>query len=276
MKMIRTLLCLSAAGICTGLTAQASVLFSDGFNYTVNDDLGYGSTSPTWTPGSAASANMSINGTDLTYAGLNDLGGGSLTLNDGASAGSPAYASLGGAQTSGSIYYSFLVDCTSLPTSNTYLTGLTPSSHLQLNGSGSDALDFYAKNSGSGWVMGVRSTGVSAVYESTVLSANTTYLAVLEYTFGGAASLYLDPTAGGAQPGTASATVTPTSYVPDISAVGFKAQTPTIIGNFEFDNVFVGTTWADVTQVSAVPEPSTLALGGLGLLGLAAARRMRR
>jgi len=108
-----------------------------------------------------------------------------------------------------------------------------------------------------------------------VLSLNTTYLVVLEYTFGGTATLYFNPTPGNAQPA-ATVTLTPTAYVTDISDVGFKAQTPTVIGNYIFDNMMVGTTWADVTSVSAVPEPGTLALGGLGMLGLMAARRLRR
>lgn len=56
-----------------------------------------------------------------------------------------------------------------------------------------------------------------------------------------------------------------------IDDVGFKAQATT--GDFLVDNLLIGTTWADVTPV---PEPSTLALAGLGMLGLAFARRMRR
>ena len=39
------------------------------------------------------------------------------------------------------------------------------------------------------------------------------------------------------------------------------------------DNLLIGTTWADVTPT---PEPTTIALSGLGMLGLVFARRMRR
>ena len=249
-------------------------MFQDGFNYTAGDQLGTGSTTPPWT--GTPSPNSVINNGNLTYSGLQDLGGNDLALNGGATAGAPESSVLSVAQTTGSIYYSFLVQCTSLPTSNTYLTALTPASKPGPNGNGTDAIDFYAKNSGTGWVMGERTTGVSASYESTVLSLNTTYFVVLEYTFSGTATLYFDPVAGAAQPA-ATITLTPSAFVTDVSDVGFKAQMPATTGNFIFDNMMVGTTWADVTPgATATPEPGTLALGGLGALGLLAARRLRR
>jgi hypothetical protein len=167
------------------------------------------------------------------------------------------------------------VECTALPTANTYLTALTPASKPGPNGNTTDAIDFYARNSGTGWQVGVRTTGVSASFASPVLAINTTYLVVLEYTFGGTAQLYLNPVAGDPQPG-ANVTLTPSAYVTDVSDVGFKAQTATTIGSYVFDNMMVGTSWSDVTPINAVPEPGTLALAGLGALGLVFARRMRR
>ena len=255
------------------LNVKASVLFQDGFNYTTGDQLGAASTTPPWT--GSTSANSVIGSANLTYSGLQDLGGNDLVLTQGATAGSPVSAALSTSETAGSIYYSFLVDCTALPTANTYLTALTPASKPGPNGNTTDAIDFYARNSGSGWEVGERTTGVSASFGSTVLSLNTTYLVVLEYTFGGTAQLFFDPTAGGTQPTTATISLTPTAYVTDVSDVGFKAQTATTIGNFAFDNMMVGTTWADVTPTAA-PEPTTFALAGMGALGLVLARRMRR
>jgi len=162
MKAIRTLLCLSVAGIYSGLNADASVLYQDGFNYNAGDQLGTASTTPPWT--GTPSANDVIGSGNLTYSGLQDLGGNDLVLNSGATQGAPESAALSTAQTTGSIYYSFLVQCTSLPTSNTYLTALTPASKPGPNGNTTDAMDFYAKNSGAGWVLGERTTGVSASY----------------------------------------------------------------------------------------------------------------
>ena len=107
--------------------------------------------------------------------------------------------------------------------------------------------------------------------------APNVYFGVLKYTFNGStptAQLFLSPDPTAAEPGTADVTVTGIgSTVANISDVGFRAQSSGVVGNFVFDNVMVGTTWADVTTV---PEPTTFALAGLGMLGLVLARRMRR
>ena len=258
-------------------SAQAAPLFSDGFNYTVADNLGAGSTTPPWSlQSSTAAAQLSISSPNLTYSGLQDLGGNALTVNSGVGS-VRGYAALSSSITSGSVYYSFLIDCTALPTANSYLTALTPTAAPGPGGTATDAIDLYARNLSTGWQLGLRTTGLSASYSGTQLALNTVYFGVLKYTFGATtptAQLFLSPVPTGAEPGTASVTLTGTANVADISDVGFRAQATGVVGNFVFDNVMVGTTWADVT--TAVPEPATFALAGLGMLGLVFARRMRR
>lgn len=282
MKKLILLPAIGAAAILTQ-TSEASLLFSDGFNYTPGDDLGAGSTTPTWTATATPTSNMAIGSQDLTYSGAPDPGGNSLILDGGAAAGVPAYAALSSSITSGSVYYSFLIDCTSVVQTSgavSYLTSLTPSEHPGANGTSTDALAVYAKynpSAGSStWELGIRINGASATYASAdVLNEDQAYLAVVEYTFNGttpSASLYIDPTPGGTQP-TANLTLAGTEAAadPDISDVSFKAQTAAD-GNYIFNDVYVGTTWADVDPT---PEPTTMALAGIGALGLYLIRRRR-
>jgi hypothetical protein len=255
-------------------TAQATLLFTDGFNYSTGG-LNASDVSPAGLSGNAwssGSSHIAVVSGNLTYAGLKDLGGNEVQDVWGISGGSVinTYTS----QSSGSIYYSFLIDCTTAPSATQFLTALNPGTGAP-NGS-SDALQVGVGAAAGGYEIGLRTPGVGSInLASTVLSLNTTYLVVAEYTFGtpGAAALYLNPIAGGSQP-TANVSLAGNGTVTSIDDVGFKAQTTPTAGTFLLDNLLIGTTWADVTPVPT-PEPATFALAGIGMLSLVLMRRMR-
>jgi hypothetical protein len=266
MKKILTVAALGVSFIFSE-HARASLLFSDNFNYPTPGSLG-GNVNPgsgdAWESGNSG---LTITSGNLTYPSLENSGGNTLSV----AWGSSGSATNGFANvTSGSVYYSFLLDMTTLPGANDYLTALNPGNgaHPSPNGS-TDAIDAYIFSNGD---IGLRTAGESMISGAT-LSLNTTYLVVLEYNFSTAtASLYLDPTIGDGQPA-ASLTLAGNDSVTSISDVGFKSQATT--GDFLVGNVLIGTTWQDVTP-EATPEPSTLALAGLGMIGFGFVRRMRR
>jgi hypothetical protein len=269
--MKRSALLIAVGAGCLLLqSAQATLLFSDGFNYPSPGNLG-GSINPgnsvAWTGGN----NLTIAGGNLTYSGLQDLGGNELSIvNGSAGSGINTFANT----TSGSIYYSFLLDCTAAPTGNSYLTSLNPGT-TPPGGSG-DALSVYIYSNATGYRLGIRTGGAAAVTTPTgsPLLVGSTYLVVAQYDFTAKlATLYLNSTPGGIQP-VADLSLAPTTAPSAIADVGFKSQA-TAGASYLLDNVLVGTTWADVTPVG-VPEPATFGIAGLGLLGLILARRMRR
>src|ERR1700733_12142898 len=139
------------AVVCLALQrADATLLFEDGFNYNTGG-LNASDVSPTGLSGNAwssGSSHITVVSGNLTYSGLQDLGGNSVQDVWGVSAGSVinTYAN----QTSGSIYYSFLLDATAAPSANQYLTSLNPGTGAP-NGS-TDALQVdVGPNAGGGY-----------------------------------------------------------------------------------------------------------------------------
>jgi hypothetical protein len=262
---------LIAVGACALIiqNAQATLLFSEAFNY--NPGVLGGKVNPgnsiAWSSGSA---NLTIVSGNLTYAGLADQGGNELQIINGVSAGSIYNTFVN--QTSGQIYYSFLFNPTAVDSANNYFTAMNPGTGAP-NGS-SDAIDAYYYASGK---IEMRAAAQSATAGTgAALTLGTTYLIVEEIDLTAkTASLWINPdssTFGGIAPAaTASLSGLTATAIDD---VGFKAQS-TAGGPYLVDNLLIGTTWADVTP-AAVPEPSTFALAGLGMIGLVFARRMRR
>lgn len=259
-----------AAAFLACESVHATLLFSDGFNYPTGN-LGSSDVAPNGNPWGGGNSHITVNTGNLTYNNLSDLGGNSLQVQWASSAGSVTNSYT--AVTSGNIYYSFLLNCTAAPSAANYLTALNPTGAP--NGS-SDALQVNIGLNAGGYQVGLRTAGASTTLASTVLSLNTTYLVVAEYSFGGngTATLYINPTPGNTQPVTADVTLTGNGTVTSFTDLGFKAQNLTS-GTFLIDDTRVGTTWDDVVPVAAVPEPSAFALAGIGLAGLMLVRRSR-
>ena len=262
-----TVLAIAASGLAIQ-SAQAQLLFSEAFNYdpgVLGGNVNPGN-STAW---SAGNSGLTIVAGNLTYAGLADQGGNELQIANG-SAGTifNTFAN----QTSGQVYYSFLFNPTAADSANNYFTALNPGTSTP-NG-GSDAINAYFYGDGH---IRLRAAAQSATAGTgPVLTLGTTYLIVEEIDLTAqTANLWVDPDAstfGGTAP-TATATLSGITATA-VDNVGFKAQSAAG-GPYLVDNLLIGTTWADVTPVAA-PEPSTLALAGVGLLGLAARFRRAR
>lgn len=98
-------------------------------------------------------------------------------------------------------------------------------------------------------------------------AAGTTVFLVLRAEFGALEdkfSLYVNPTPGGTEP------LTPDAYKSGFDSVGtIERLYINNAGGWTTDEIRIGATWAEVTPLSAVPEPATLGLLAAGLPGLA-------
>lgn len=232
--------------------ANATLWFEDGITNTVGNNLGAAA------PYSGSSSQIKIADGNLTYPNLADLGGHEFSI-AGTSASSTYRSITSSAITSGSVYFSFLLQCTNLPgTTARYLMALNPTAAI---GGSSDSLNIDAKASGAGYVLGISKNGAGITYAAspTVLSLNTTNLIVVKYTFNSGTgddvnTLYINPTPGSLESGaTNEASVTGGTDASGLQYIGWKSQSGSSGGGgWVFDTLRAASTWAEAVPGSAV------------------------
>ncbi len=250
----------AALTFLSGPSARASILFSDGFNYTAATQLG---NDGSWkSPG----AGVTVGTTNLgTYRSGSTLADFSPVGNDVYSVSGTSvttYAPLTTSVSSGTVYCSFLVKINATATSSgigmagLLATGTTSAS----SGNASDAFNLvWTANSGT--TVELYAAGSSSSHSGTVDlgPVGALHLVVVQYVIStGVASLYLDPTPGGNQPGSPNITVTGTAPAITLGNFYIKNSSTGYSPAFSVDTLRIGTTWADVTPQVPASGPNTI------------------
>lgn len=285
MKTIKNSLLLAAVAAtgtaCVGLpAAHAGLLAYEPFNYAVGSSLagqtpaspGGGFTGAWAVPGGTATmqsgslvASSSYGGYSTSAPSLATTGNSVAITGAGPNTANINLASPITATAAAPIWYSFLLD----PTQQWSVLTLAASnvSFGSFNGT---------------WGIGIIGSSVGQVTGGTA-TAGTSYLMVLEdqgpTTTGGkdTLSLWVDPNPGATAPSELNVANGPPILTDPNLTVGSVTQLQLATGQSGvFDELRIGTSYADVTPV---PEPATLglfAIGGLGLIALRHRKTVRR
>lgn len=210
-------------------------------------------------PWGTSASQVKVAAGNLTHPTLLPLTPAGNMINILGTSGASSYRSFNSAAiASGSVYYSLLVRCVSLPSGSGYLTGLLPPGDTSPGGS-QDSLAVYFELVGNGYRLGIRKQDVSAVYATPQLAAATTHFLVAKYTFGSGTGddvvrLYINPAPGGAEPTTPDATQTGGTDAASLQNVYIKSSNG--YGSWCFDTLRIGPTWASVTPAEGAEPPS--------------------
>ena len=224
---------------------------------------------------------MTVSSGNLTVPGMPAPQGNSITFGG---LGKSARLGLGSTISSGTVYFSFAIDITSitgLSTSGVFWAGLNNSTGIQATQPTAVGDKIFTRAVTGGFEFGFSKNSTAATdiaWDTTVRTVNQTHFLVGSYTFGATSQLWIDPS---------SSTFGDNSMQPAATLTGNAGGDITAVASWLFaqrnagepaaiiaDELYFGSSWADVT--SAIPEPSTYVLGGLGLLAMIARYRSGR
>ena len=265
-KMIFTLLfCLGGS---VSSWAQVSLPHLDPLNYTVGKSL---SSQASWTKINTGDSLLMTAG-NLTYTGLPTSTGNKVTFDGAGVDAAKSFTQ----QTSGTVYYSFLLNVTSLGSLNTtggYFTGLNEGVSTNYG-----ATVWSRKDAGgTGFNIGInaRTTAANTSWISGVKSLNTTLLVVISYqivsgTGNDVVKIWINPTLGASEPtATATATNTGGTDLANLNRILVRQDATTSTPFIEMDEFRVGTSWADVTPLAvSTPVPVVTAASPTGTVGV--------
>ena len=173
--------------------ARGTTLMQEAFDYPGGSALG---TASPWTGSPSASLSVVPGNLGQTnFLGIVPMGNMVQVTGGG---GASAYRIFSATPvTSGTVYCSFLIQCSNLPLASVSVASLLQSGVTAPSSSG-DPLDLYVQPLGGGYGLAIGTMGSGAVSAGKILGTNETHMVVLKYAFGtsGQASLYIDPTPG--------------------------------------------------------------------------------
>ena len=279
-QIVTVLACLALS-----TTARATLIAYDGFeSYTSDAVLSTNSGGTGWLTNWSSVSSVKVVTTASPIAYTN----GAVTINGGtlaAEAADPAgnlgvaldnVASRSFATQTGTVYFSFLFRAESGSGADDFIQfSLNNDTSITNSGSIGDLSNVSGTNTFASRIGGT--SGGSSVNSTTSVSDATTFFLVgkISKTSTGnynRMELFVNPTTL-TEPGVVSATQNADSGTAAISHFTLRISNLETADQYRFDELRIGTTWADVV---AVPEPATYAAfaGGLGLM-IAALRRRR-
>lgn len=255
-----------AGVLMTMLASQAQM--HEPFNYTPSATNGISLQSASVWFRINTGDSMLVAAGNLSYPGLPASTGNKVTF-DGT--GSDNYRVIGAAVTTGSVYYSFILNVSALgglTTTGGYFTTLVQTGSTSAFGG---AIWTRLSTTAGKYNVGVSTRSNSAVsWLATDLDPGTSYFIVGAYdiitgTANDVARIWLNPAVGGAEPAADATAVVGT----DLGAAGvervlLRQDNATNTPFVEVDEMRAGTTWADVTPSGAVPTITTTALTAFG------------
>lgn len=242
---------------------QVSLPHLDPVNYTVGQGL---QTQPGWTTINTGDDLLIASGS-LAYSGLEASTGNKITFSGAGIDAAKSFIQ----QTSGTVYYSFILNVTSLGSLNLaggYFTGFTESANTSFGATVWTRLD------GAGYDIGInpRTTPANTVWSSGTTAINNIVFIVVSYQIVAGSGndvvrLWLNPTPGSSEPAaTLSATNTGTD-LGNLNRILIRQDDASATPSIEMDELRIGTTWASVTPAPASTPTINTSLATLPTFG---------